>query len=418
MKLDKRKQEMTLPNSKLRTDFWPYVVVSGLGVTQIIGWGTIFYPPAVLADQMGHELGVGREAVFLGITVVMLAGAATSTKIGALIDQRGSRALVSLGAVVTALALSFLAYASNQLVFWLSWGLLGLVSPLVLSTGVYAAMVQIAGKHARKAVSALTLFSGFSSTIFYPATHFLVEQTGWRNTYLVFAALHVFVCLPLFLVLLSPRRNKIQVTKETIPPALSGRKATWAFGLFSGLVMANTLVSAGLTLHLINVFGALGLAAGAAITAASLTGPSQVSGRAIEMLLGNRYPAITTAVVAVTLQVMSFIIILSGPPQIAVWIFVVVYGLSNGLMTIVRASVPLVLFGTRKYGTMIGRVNVAFSLTNAVAPVLFATLFSQLGPLSLLWICEGLALLAALIVGILYLVWKGREQVSEPMPGE
>jgi MFS family permease len=379
--------------------------IAGLGITQIIGWGTIFYPPAVIAEEMGRDIGLDRESVFFGITVAMLVGAVTSSKIGTLIDRHGARIPLVVGCLVTALALFLLSISTHPPVFWISWGILGIASPLVLSTGCYAAMVQIAGKHARKAVSALTLFSGFASTIFYPATHFLDEFQGWRMAYVVFAVLHIVLCLPIYLLVLSSFHKKGAISKDAVPAAITGTRAIFAFWLFAALVMTNTLVSAGLTLHLISIFGMLGLSAGMAVSAASFTGPSQVGGRVIEIILGDHYPPIATALVAAFLQVMAFVLILSGRPEAMIWIFVCIYGLSNGLMAIVRASIPLEFFGTLKYGTIMGRLNIAFSITNAVAPVIFASFFKHFGAIRLLTLCCGLAIFSGAIVVSLFYIW-------------
>lgn len=393
-----------------------WLTIVGLGVTQIIGWGTLFYPPAVIAAAMGRDSGTGPQAAFWGITVVMLAGALSSSRIGALIDRQGARGPLAAGCVVTALALALLSAASTPLLFWTGWVVLGLVSPLVLSTGAYAAMVRAAGRHARRAVSALTLFSGLASTVFYPATQALAGLGGWRLAYLVFAGLHLAICLPICLSLRTDTAREPVSAEAAGAPTLSGARARRAFWLFAGVVMLNTVVSSGLTLHLIHIFGLLGLAAPVAVAAASLTGPSQVAARAVEIVIGQRYPALATAVTATVLQGVSLALLLVwGQRAPVIWVFVVVYGVSNGLMAIARAAVPLSLFGRDRYGAMAGRLNVAFSITTAVAPAVFSSVLSAFGPRPLIGLCAGLAAGAMGIVIALFRVAR-TETPDRAMP--
>jgi predicted MFS family arabinose efflux permease len=381
------------------------LAILGLGVTQIIGWGTIFYPPAVVAPAMGRAIGSGREAAFWGITVVMLAGALSSVKVGKLIDRTGARAPLTAGCVATVGGLLLLSAATRPAVFWAGWCVLGLASPLVLSTGTYAAMVQLGGSQARKAVSVLTLFSGMAATVFYPLTHLIADRLGWRAAYIVFALLHIAVCLPIFLAVLPNRARRQRLERPTVPPVLTGRRATIAFGLFVLLISTSTVVSSGLTLHLVTIFERLGLGASAAIGAASLTGPSQVCGRLIELAVGKRYPPAFTAIVAAIFQLVAFVLLIfAKSPATGIWMFVVVYGLSNGLMTIARVAVPLSLFGSDRYGSVSGKLNVAFSIATAIAPLCFAIILRHTAPSMLLTACTLLALSGlamAVVIGLL-----------------
>jgi hypothetical protein len=62
-----------------------------------------------------------------------------------------------------------------------------------------------------------------------------------------------------------------------------------------------------------------------------------------------------------------------------VWIvalaFVIPYGWANGIMTIVRGTVPAELFGHREYGALLGRLALPQFVLKAVAPFALALLF-------------------------------------------
>jgi len=81
-----------------------------------------------------------------------------------------------------------------------------------------------------------------------------------------------------------------------------------------------------------------------------------------------------------------------------VWIvalaFAIPYGWSNGVVTIVRGTVPAELFGTHGYGALLGRLARPQFIAKAVAPVALTLLFAvdrdrQLTPYVLLLLAFG-----------------------------
>jgi hypothetical protein len=57
--------------------------------------------------------------------------------------------------------------------------------------------------------------------------------------------------------------------------------------------------------------------------------------------------------------------------------FAVLYGLSNGVMTIVRGTVPAEFFGREGYGSLLGKLASPSLVTKAIAPVALASLVSK-----------------------------------------
>jgi predicted MFS family arabinose efflux permease len=173
--------------------------VAVLSITQIIGWGTTFFTPGVLAGPVGRELGLSREFVFSGVSVMLLVAAAASPAIGRMVDRRGARGVMAAGSLVAAAANLALSFAAGPWSWLAGWVLVGLVLPLALASAAFAALAQIAGRDARRAITMVTLFTGVSGSIFWPLTALLEVAIGWRATYGAFAALNLLVCLPLHL---------------------------------------------------------------------------------------------------------------------------------------------------------------------------------------------------------------------------
>ena len=72
-----------------------------------------------------------------------------------------------------------------------------LASCFVLYSTAFVAIVQIGGRGAQRSITHLTLIAGFASTLFWPLTAALHEHLGWREVWLIFAALNLLVCVPL-----------------------------------------------------------------------------------------------------------------------------------------------------------------------------------------------------------------------------
>lgn len=88
----------------------------GLGVTQIIGWGTTFLMPSVLGQQIEDELGMPSELVFAGITVMFGVGALFAPRIGRLMDRTGPRLVMASGSLAYAVSLAILAFCQGPVV--------------------------------------------------------------------------------------------------------------------------------------------------------------------------------------------------------------------------------------------------------------------------------------------------------------
>ena len=179
--------------------------VVALGISQIIAWGTTLYALGVLGKPIAADTGWSQGLVFGGLTVGLLTSGAVSPVVGRLIDRRGGRAIMSLGSIATAFGLVLLSLVAHPYAYLAVWVLLGVAMRLCLYDAAFAALVQVTPSRGRRAISYLTLFGGFASSIFWPIGHALNGAVGWRQTLLIFAAINLLVCLPLHWIGLARR---------------------------------------------------------------------------------------------------------------------------------------------------------------------------------------------------------------------
>lgn len=351
---------------------WPVLT---LGVTQIVGFGTLYYAFSVMVPSLTDDLGITTTFAYAGFSAALLASGLFAPVAGRMIDRLGARAVMSWGSALAALALLALSQVTNG--WWLVAGLVlaELVAPLVLYDAAFAAIAQAVGPaQARRAITQMTLLGGFASTVFWPATLWLIEGFGWREAYLVYAALHLLVCLPLHLTLPrhAPENGKAKSEPPRFAPLPPERHRRAMILLAVSFTGAGAVFSA-MTAQWVPALMALGLGQGAAVAAGALMGPAQVGVRVMEMAFGGRYHPVVTAYISLGMLVVAMALLALAP--VGLWsamAFAVLFGLSQGLTSIVRGTVPLALFGSLGFAARLGTLAGLRMTLGALAPLALA----------------------------------------------
>ena len=355
----------------------PWRAVSVLGVTQILSWGALFYPPVLTVPLIAADHGWSQSFAMGGFSVGLFVGGLVSRYVGALIDRCGGHVVMPIGSLIGAAGLLGLAAAPNALAYYAAWIVVGVAMAAALYDPAFATLGRIFGKGARAPITALTLAGGFASTVSWPATQLLIDTIGWRGAYLVYAALLVAVAAPLHAFAL-PRERALLVGREAesaaAPPETKPGAVLPAHGLAYVLVAAAfsayAFVPSALSAQLLAIFQRFGLTAATVVIIGMLFGPAQVLARICELAFGRNAHPLWTARLAIGLLVAAFVLLALVPfsaPLAAG--FAVLYGMANGLMTIARGTVPLALFGATGYGRLIGRIAGPYLVVQAAAPV-------------------------------------------------
>ena len=389
-----------------------WLVITGLGITQIIGWGTTYYALGALSPDIAAATGWSKTLIFGAFSAALLVSGLISARAGRLLDRRSGRAVMMAGSALAALGLLVIGIAPHPLAYAAGWLILGFAMRLATYDAAFASLAQIAGAGARRAISYLTLFGGLASTVFWPLSHVLSSAVGWGNTMLVFAALHLLVCLPIHWAVLGGARGEQEgpLAEPDAAPPLTGPERRGAMALFAAAIALNGLVFSAISAHVVPLFEGLGFAGAEAVAMAALIGPAQVASRIGEILLGRRLAATTLGLIAFGLLPLALAVFgLGGFSAGAAMLFALLYGASNGLVTIAKGAVPLVLFGRKGYGELLGILAAPNLALNAVAPLLFALLLDRAtAPVALAW--AGVAALAsALCMG-----WLARRHRTRP----
>jgi hypothetical protein len=361
--------------------------VCALGITQITAWGTSYYCLGVLAGPIAQDTGWSRSLVYFGFTVSLLVMGAVSAWAGRAIDRYGARAVMSSGTVLVSAGLLLLSLVRSEAAYLAVWAFLGAGMRLCLYDAAFAALVQVLPSRGRRAISYLTLFGAFASTVFWVVGHYLNQASGWRDTLAWFAAINLVVCLPLNWFGLARHEQTghaaaaaaaAQPSRDGAP--LAGRLRSVAIALFAFVMSLNAFVFGVVTVQLVPLLQAAGLATAAAVWVASMKGFAQFGGRLVEIAFGRNLRAVTVARIAIGVLPASFaVLLLSGGNVKAVIAFTLLMGASQGVITIVRGAVPLALFGASGYGTVLGLLATPILIVNAASPTLFSLIVDTWG---------------------------------------
>src|SRR5580700_1882493 len=345
----------------------PWRAVTVLGVTEILSWGAIFYPPVLTVPLIAADHGWSKAFAMGGFSVGLLVGGLVSRYVGGAIDRYGGHVIMPCGSLIGALGLAGLVAAQSAVAYVAVWMVLGVAMAASLYDPAFATLGRIFGAGARAPITTLTLAGGFASTVGWPATQFLIDKVGWRGTYLVYAALLALVAAPLHAFALP--RQRVQIPA----PAAVHSSYGLVFALVATAFAAYAFVPSALSAHLLAIFKRFGLAPDTVVAIGMLFGPAQVLARICELTFARSLNPLWTARFSLGLLVAAFALIALAPfSALVAAVFAVMYGMANGLMTIARGTVPLSLFGAGGYGLLVGRIGGPFLVVQAVAPVVLA----------------------------------------------
>jgi hypothetical protein len=377
-----------------------WLIITGLGLTQIIGWGSTYYALGALSQDIARSEGWSSTLIFGAFSAALLLSGLISPWAGRFIDMKGGRSLMTAGSLLAAMGCLIIGGFPHPVTYCIGWLVLGVAMRLCLYDAAFASLTQITGSGARRAISYLSLYGGLASTVFWPLSHYLSERIGWSDAFLVYAALHFFVCLPIHWSVLGGASGKAAATDvetDAGEAPLAGTARRRAMIYFAAVLALNGVVFSSISAHVVPLFQGLGFTGEGAVTFAALIGPSQVASRIGEIMLGRKLKSVHLGVIAFgLLPVALALFAVGGFSPAAALVFALLYGASNGLVTIAKGAVPLSLFGRKGYGEVLGILAAPNLVLNAAAPLLFALLLSWTGPAPALMIAGVAALVSAL----------------------
>jgi predicted MFS family arabinose efflux permease len=362
-----------------------------LGSAQTLAWASSYYLPAVLAAPMARDVGVTTPTVFAAFSASLLVAAALGPHAGQAIDRWGGRMVLIGTNLVFALGLLALGSARGPWSLFVAWAILGVGMGAGLYEAAFAALVRLYGTGSRNVITGITLIAGFASTVGWPLSALLESHVGWRGACCSWGALHLVLGIPLNAML--PRAAPLALAPAASASATTTSREIERAGALLALAFAATwFISTAMAAHLPRLLQATGVTLATAVAIGALVGPAQVAGRVLEFgLLRRIHPLFSARAAALLHPLGAAALALVGAPAAAA--FALLHGAGNGILTIAKGTVPLVLFGPLGYGRRQGWLMVPARIAQALAPWLFGV-FLDLWGADAVWISASVGLVA------------------------
>lgn len=390
-----------MPAAPLRPASYDRRQVGWLSLAQLITWGSVFYTFALLMEPLERELGLSRAESSLGFSLALLAEGLLAYPVGRWIDRGHERAVMTIGSFVVGAALLMHSAIHTAVGFYAVWTLLGCALAATLYNPVFAVVTRRYPHDFRRAIITLTFLGGLASTVFIPLSAWLIATFGWRHALWVLAALQLLLCAPLHALNL---RNAPRTATETGQPASSPsvhlRSAPFLLiGVFIVTMMA---VTAALPAHMINLLRENGLSEAWVIAIPASIGVIQVLGRLLLFFFEHHFNLHLANRLIPCLIPLGIAALIAGAGHVgAALLFVLLYGMGNGMMTIVKGTAIAQYVSREHVASLNGALGVPMAIARAVAPWLMGVMWTREGGyrsgLVMLLVASCLAVLALLL---------------------
>jgi MFS family permease len=389
--------------------FYGWNMVWAFAVATTVAYGVLYYSFAVFVKPMELELGWNRAQTSLAFSLALIVAGLFAPFLGRVVDRRGARVVTSLGALIAAITVFLWSRVSSLEMLYLTWALLGLTMSATFYDPAFTVVAVWFRAGRSKALLIITLVGGLASTIFVPLSTFLLEKFGWRDSIAILAGIQLLIAPMLWVIVrrhphdLNLEPDGITRETQTVKPRLEPLEAIhfWRSSIFWSLALGFALARmavAALAPHLVPLLRERGFSSVFAATVAGMVGVLQLGGRLIIAPMTSRITL--TMLTAATFAIHGLgILLLTSSGEISVWGFVILYGSTNGAITIARAALTAELFPTRVYGTVSGAISLVVAFSTSLAPFLAGVLHQQTGNYqTTLWALVALLAISSLII--------------------
>lgn len=358
--------------------------ISGLGVAQIASWGSLYYSFPLIATAMEADLGWDKTALYGAATLGALLSAVLALPIGQAIDRGYGRPIMACASVLAGLLLALWGIVDSLWLFYVAAAGVGALQAATLYEPAFAVIARRTGPaRARAGITALTLWGGFASTVFVPIVQLLLDLYGWRGALEGLALVNVVLCAAIYFLVIDPSLDVPQKKSSVEASAKSPLRDALRNPVFWWLAISFTAYTASFSALLLHFYPMLlerGFNEYAVVGAMTLIGPAQVAGRVLIVVFGRASSARRIGSIVVLGFPLAMSIFAWAPAEFTVVAAAaLIYGASNGIMTIVRGIAIPEMVSHESYGAINGALIVPMTVARAVAPLAAAALWSASG---------------------------------------
>lgn len=379
--------EQLIENSKP-----PYIVLFLTGLSQILLWGGSYFLLSVLSGPVMQEMGWSYQQVYGCLSLALLISGLLLPAIGKIIQHREHNYILHYTGIVMGIGLMMTGWAQSYSLFVLGWIVIGIGMGMGLYDALFASLGKLYGSRAKKVIVWVTLIASLAPSISWPITSFLLHELGWRHTCFTWAGILMVGIYPIHQFIFRPA-----ILKETITRTVTVSFRTKIFYLLLVNFTIGAIITTGVVVHLIDILSTRKFEMATILIIVAFLGPSQSAARTLELLIPNR-SAVEMAFIS-TFAMLLGIGLLFCHPGLAT-IGIIIFGIGNGMRSVLRGTLPLAIYGPEHYPLVIGRLARMPLIAQAAAPFIGGFMMQQFG--TTVYLCS----LCALLLINLVLIWN------------
>lgn len=366
--------------------------------------GPVYYSFGLFAMPFAQTFGAPRTLISLALTLTMLVSSLGSGPLGWLADRYTLRPLLMCGVVGTAAGLALVSLTTAMWQVVLLYGTLIAAADTLLGVMFANLLLSRWFDRRRGLVIGLAALGASSGAIIYPPlTGFLIEEFGWRASYVGLAISVLALGLPVWFFATAPANGMPAI--ERMPPeqlvdARSGPKAILAvreFWILAAAVGLLAAVNAGVIISLVPFAISRGTATVDAATLMSIFGGGAVTGKLLASVIADRVDLRWALRGAVLLCALALALLGLVPGGFGLWAAcAALIGLSMGGQLPLWGAITARLFDQRIYGRALGLSKMAMTPLTFTLPLLAGWIFDRTGDYE--WIWRTYALFGAVVL--------------------
>lgn len=347
-----------------------------LAIAQILLWAGSFFIISVLGAPIMKETGWSQQMVYGVLSLSLFVWGILSAFIGKMIHRSAHDGILSYSGVVMAAGLIIIGLAHSFVVFACGWLVIGVAMAMGLYDALFASLGKKYGNNANQSIVQITVISGFAPTVSWVSVSFLVSHFGWRNACFLYALILLFAIFPLYRWAFgsSVKKANSVYEKSMTETAPHVPLRSPVFYLLLLYFTIGAILMTGMEVHLIEILLTKNMPMATAISIAALLGPSQVGTRVLDMVLPKRTPQKTAIVTACA--IFAGLLLLAAHPKIA-FLGIIIFGLGNGMRTILKGILPMSVFGQKDYALIVGKLGGLPLFAQAATPFVGSFLIQQ-----------------------------------------
>lgn len=368
----------------------PWVMLWPLALAQLFSWGTLYYSFPLFVGPMLAELRWPLATTNGALTAGLLITGLAAYPVATVLERHGGRTLMTCGSLGAGCLLIAWSHVQSLLAFFALWMALGVCMACVLIETIFAIVNQHFGEDVRRGITAVTLVTGFSGTVFVPLIGTLEPALGWRSALLVLAAFNFFVCAPLHWIFAPPWAPAHGSRGGSL--GSEGRRVLAArlrSPVFWGLVLWYTsysLTASSVLFQFVPLLRVQGVPNHEIYLAFALIGPVQVGARIFLVTLGRNASIARLGAVTTLLVPLALVLIIILPVGVgSACVFSALFAAGHGITTILRGAAPAEWLGRNYYARTMGAIALPMAIAMALAPLWTASVWEATGTPAVVW---------------------------------